>query len=130
LDQRKETGYGHVGLDLHKKRTEVAVMDEQDDVIDRCELKHDDTTAGEYLSNIGRAGIATAEETRNWYWLNELLEECGLAVKLAHPQKAKLTPRPGSRRTGLMPGRWSISSGPAFCRRHTFRPGQSATAAS
>jgi transposase len=66
-------------------------MDEQDNVIDRCELEHDDTTAaGEYVSNIGRAGIATVEATRNWYWLNELLEECGLAVKLAHPQKARL----------------------------------------
>jgi methenyltetrahydromethanopterin cyclohydrolase len=52
----------------------LAVMDEPGNVIDRCELEHDDTTeAGEYFSNIGRAGIATVAATRNWYWLNDCL---------------------------------------------------------
>jgi transposase len=81
----------HVGLDLHKKRTEVAVLDDSGQVVDRCKLEHGDKTEmSEYFRAIGRDGIATIEATRNWYWEVELLEECGLAVKLANPQKVRL----------------------------------------
>lgn len=81
----------HVGLDLHKKRTEMAVLDENGQVVDRGELEHGDKAEmGEYFRSIGRDGIATLEATRNWYWMVELLEECGLSVKLASPLKVRL----------------------------------------
>jgi transposase len=32
----------------------------------------------------------TIEAVRNWYWLYELLEELGVAVKLVHPRKVRL----------------------------------------
>jgi transposase len=95
------------------------MLNENGNVVDRCELWHDDTTEmSECFRTIGRDGIAAVEATRNWYWMVELLEECGLAAKLAHPQKVRLIAEPGVKtdkvdaktlahleRTGFLPGR-------------------------
>jgi transposase len=81
----------HAGVDLHKNRTAVAVLDDNGNVVNRCEIEHNDMAEMiEYFRAIGRDGIATVEATRNWYWMIELLEECGLTVKLAHPQRVRL----------------------------------------
>lgn len=81
----------HIGLDMHKRQTAVAVLDDAGAVLERRTLGHDDPASlRAYFAGFGGDAVATVEATRSWYWFVELLEEVGLRVKLAHPLKVRL----------------------------------------
>ncbi|MDD3642096.1 MAG: IS110 family transposase [Candidatus Krumholzibacteria bacterium] len=80
----------HVGLDMHKKFSEVAVVKSDGRIIDRRRLIHADKKGiHDYFSDLPGPVTVTMESTRNWYWLYELLEEYA-EVKLANPRKVRL----------------------------------------
>jgi transposase len=81
----------HVGLDLHKHFSTVATMDDDGNVRQEDKLYHDDRTRlREFFSDVAGKAVVSVEATRNWYWLYELLEELGVAVKLANARKVRL----------------------------------------
>jgi transposase len=81
----------HVGLDLHKKYSTVAVMDDDGNIQLEDTLYHDDRPRLiEFFSRLAGKAVVTVEATRDWYWLYELLEELGVTVKLAHARKVRL----------------------------------------
>jgi len=76
---------------MHKRFSELAVLDDAGAVLDRCKLHHDNPQGmTEYFDSFGGAGTVTVEATRGWYWLTDMVESRGLAVKLAHPAKVRL----------------------------------------
>ena len=80
----------HVGVDMHKKFSEVAVMTSDGKLLDRRRLIHaDKQSIHDYFSQLPAPVTVTMESTRNWYWLYELLEEYA-EVKLANPRKVRL----------------------------------------
>ena len=80
----------HVGLDTHKKFSEVAVMESDRRLLDRRRLLHADKQGiRDYFSQPPAPVTVTMESTRTWYWLYELLEEYA-DVKLANPRKVRL----------------------------------------
>jgi transposase len=80
----------HVGLDMHKKFSEVAVMESDGRIVDRRRLLHaDKQSIHDYFSQLPAPVTVTMESTRTWYWLYELLEEYA-EVKLANPRKVRL----------------------------------------
>jgi len=84
----------HVGLDMHKQFSELAVLDDDRNVVDRQRLYHQNRQELEqYFTRLPRPATVTLEATRNWYWLYELLEAAGLTVKLAHPPEVRLIAR-------------------------------------
>ncbi len=81
----------HVGLDLHKRYSTVAVMDDDGNIQLEDTLYHDDRPRLiEFFSKLAGKAVVTVEATRDWYWLYELLEELGVTVKLAHARKVRL----------------------------------------
>jgi transposase len=81
----------HVGIDMHKYFSEVAVLDDPGKVIERCKLMHDNRQSMiRFFAKYGKNAIATLEATRNWYWLYELLESVKVRSKLAHPLKVRV----------------------------------------
>jgi transposase len=81
----------HVGIDMHKRFSETAVLDDAGKVLDRVTLFHDNRERMiDFFSNLGPDTVATVEATRSWYWLYELLEAQKIAVKLAHPLKVRI----------------------------------------
>jgi transposase len=81
----------HVGLDLHKRFSTTATMDESGSILHEDKLYHDDRgRLTEFFGHLAGKAVVTVEATRNWYWLYELLEEQGVAVKLAHARKVRL----------------------------------------
>jgi transposase len=81
----------HIGIDMHKRFSEVAVLDDAGKVIARQTLHHDNRERMiDFFAKFGPDATATVEATRNWYWLYELLESQKLAVKLAHPLKVRV----------------------------------------
>ena len=81
----------HIGIDMHKRFSEVAVVDDAGKLITRQKLNHDyQDQMREFFTGLGPDTVATVEATRNWYWLYELLEGAGIPVKLAHPLKVRV----------------------------------------
>ena len=81
----------HIGLDMHKHFSEVAVLDDAGKVEGRKTLRHNDRAdMVEYFRPMGGMAVVALEATRNWYWLYEFLEELNIEVKLAHPRKVRL----------------------------------------
>lgn len=81
----------HVGVDMHKRFSKLAVLDDDRVVLDECRLDHRDRAGmQQYFRQLARPATVTVEATRSWYWFFELLEAEDLPVKLAHPLKVRL----------------------------------------
>lgn len=80
----------HVGLDVHKKFCQVTVMDDVGKILDKRRLLSDKDELKEYCSQIPQPACLTLEAGRSWYWINDLMEDIGLEVKLSHPKKTRL----------------------------------------
>jgi transposase len=81
----------HIGIDMHKRFSEIAVLDDAGVVVIRQKLTHDYREQMiAFFAQFGLGAIATVEATRNWYWLYELLENQHLPVKLAHPLRVRI----------------------------------------
>jgi len=81
----------HIGLDLHKRFSTIAAMDDDGNVRLEDKLYHDDRARlTEFFSGVAGKAVVTVEATRNWYWLYEHLEELGVTVKLANARKVRL----------------------------------------
>jgi len=80
----------YVGVDQHKRFSQVAVMDERGKVMDERRLYHDDPgKLRNYFRRWGD-GIAVLEATRNWDWLYDLLEGQFKAVKMSNPGRTRI----------------------------------------
>ena len=79
----------YVGMDVHRKRSQVALVDEHGGQLLNRNLAND---SAELTSILGRleAGTPVAfEAAYGWGWLAELLEELGLEPHLVHPSRCK-----------------------------------------
>jgi transposase len=79
----------YVGMDIHRKRSQVAILTEQgEEVLNR----NVSSLPGEIAAVLGPLSPGTKvafEATRGWGWLAELLEELQLEAHLAHPKGCK-----------------------------------------
>ena len=81
----------HVGIDAHKKYSQVCVETQEGESMGERRLYHDDKQGMRtYFSALPGPKTAVLEATRNWYWIYDLLEECFDEVKLSHPAKTRL----------------------------------------
>jgi transposase len=79
----------YVGMDVHRKRSQVALVDEHGGQLLNRNLPND---SAELTSILGRleAGTPVAfEAAYGWGWLAELLEELELEPHLVHPSRGK-----------------------------------------
>lgn len=73
-----------VGVDLHRRRSQIAIIDEDGELaLSRRIVNHPDTFR-ELLGDPDGTHVAL-EATYGWEWLAELLQEAGDDVHLAHP---------------------------------------------
>lgn len=81
----------YIGMDIHKNYSSVAVTDERGDLVDRCRIdhRHREELVG-YFNRFPSKTQVVMEATCGWGWLSELLQDLGLAVKLANPSKVKI----------------------------------------
>ena len=83
-----------VGVDLHRRRSQIAVIDGRGELALSRRIVNDRETFLERLGDPEGAHIVL-EATDGWEWLAELLEEAGYGVHLAHPLRTRGSPRRG-----------------------------------
>jgi transposase len=81
----------YVGMDIHKRFSQVAVLDESGEVLDQRRLNH--TSSEEltkYFNQFPKDTQVIMEPTCGWNWLSDQIFDLGLEVVLAHPLKVRL----------------------------------------
>jgi transposase len=77
----------YVGLDVHRKRTQVAVLDAGGTQLSNCRVVNEELGAA--LSQIPPGSKVAFEAAYGWGWLTDLADELGLEAHMAHPLKCK-----------------------------------------
>lgn len=78
----------YVGMDYHKRYSQVTVMESQGKVVDRVKMANDPEVLKKYFRGIGPCEVAL-EAGRNWGMMYDILEEIVEEVHLAHPLKVR-----------------------------------------
>ena len=81
----------YVGMDIHKRFSQVAILDESGEVLGQRRLTH--TPAEEltnYFSQFPKDTQVIMEPTCGWNWLSDRISDLGLEVVLDHPLKVRL----------------------------------------
>src|SRR3954453_336626 len=79
----------YVGIDLHRKRSQVAALEGQGRQLLSRRIVNDPQTFLELLQGLGDQPAIALEATYGWEWLAELLEDAGYELHLAHPLRTK-----------------------------------------
>jgi len=80
----------YLGIDQHKRFSQVAVLDESGKRVHQARWSHDAPERIRADVRRFRPAVAALEATRNWDWLFELLEEEVEHVVLSHPARTRL----------------------------------------
>src|SRR5215208_8528449 len=78
-----------VGIDLHRSRSHVAVIDEHGELSHSRRIANDPDTFLELLGGLSGETQIAVEATYGWERLAELLEDAGYELHLAHPLRTK-----------------------------------------
>jgi transposase len=79
----------YVGLDVHRRRTQVAVVDEGGHELFNRNVANNPEKLAEVLVGAEPGTPVAFEACYGWAWLAELLEDLGLETHLAHPAACK-----------------------------------------
>jgi transposase len=79
----------YVGIDLHRKRSHVAVVDERGRQLLSRRMINDPERFRELFSELGEEAQFALEATYGWEWLAEVLDGEGRELHLAHPLRTK-----------------------------------------
>jgi len=77
-----------VGIDLHRRRSQIAIIDEQGELTLSRRVVNDPDTFRELLGDPDGTHVAL-EATYGWEWLADVLQEAGYEVHLAHPLRVR-----------------------------------------
>lgn len=79
----------YVGMDVHRKRTQVAVIDERGEELSNRNFRNDPAELGPVLMTLEPGTPVVFEAAYGWGWLAELLDEFGMETHLAHAKGCK-----------------------------------------
>ena len=112
----------YVGMDVHRKRSQIAIVDAAGEEQRNRNVPNDPTELVPILGGLPPGTPVAFEAAYGWGWLVELLEELELEPHLVHPSRCKAIASPGSRTTRWTLVRWRSCCGPICCRRPGSRP--------
>jgi len=81
----------HIGVDLHKRFSQVAVIDGKGEEIENKRLENNAFEVSEYFSSFPKETPVSFESTIGYEWLADTLAENGFTnLHMAHPYKVRL----------------------------------------
>lgn len=78
-----------VGIDLHRSRSHVAVLDDEGTQLLSRRVANDPAIFLELLAEIDGESKIALEATYGWEWLADVLHDAGYELHLAHPLRTK-----------------------------------------
>lgn len=78
-----------LGVDYHKKFSQVAVMDERGEPLFNQRLPNEKIAFERLLGQLDQPCQGVVEASRTWGVMYDMLEDLGVDMKLAHPTKVK-----------------------------------------
>jgi transposase len=78
-----------VGIDLHRDRSHVAVIDAEGELSVSRRIVNSRETFLELLDGLEGESRIAVEATYGWEWLAELLEDAGYEIHLSHPLRTR-----------------------------------------
>jgi transposase len=79
----------YVGMDVHRKRSQVAVLDARGTQLLNRNLPNDPAELVPVLGKLNTGTPVAFEAAYGWGWLADLLDELGLEPHLVHPTRCK-----------------------------------------
>jgi transposase len=79
----------YVGMDVHRKRTQVAVINEKGEEVSNRNFPNDPGELAPMLMALESGTAVAFEAAYGWGWLAELLDDLGLETHLAHAKGCK-----------------------------------------
>ena len=79
----------YVGIDLHRKRSQIAVLDRDGAEVLSRRIVNEPEIFLSLLHELGDDAQVALEAPYGWEWLADLLEEAGYELHLAHPLRTK-----------------------------------------
>jgi transposase len=79
----------YVGMDVHRKRSQVALLDERGAQLANRNLPNDPAELVRILGRLAPGTPVAFEAAYGWGWLADLLEELDLEPHLVHPGRCK-----------------------------------------
>jgi transposase len=78
----------YVGMDVHRKRSQVALLDEGGAQLANRNLPNDPAELTALLGRLEPGTPVAFEAAYGWGWLADLLDELGLEPHLVHPNRS------------------------------------------
>ena len=75
----------YVGIDLHRQRSVVVVMDEAGNRVSWSRIDNTAVNLAREIAAAGDGAQVAMEACWGWYWAAEVIAECGARLHLAHP---------------------------------------------
>jgi len=79
----------YVGIDLHRKRSQIAALDEEGAELLSRRVVNEPEVLKAILAELGGELQVALEATYGWEWLADLLEQEGHELHLSHPLRTK-----------------------------------------
>ncbi|HKR99490.1 MAG TPA: transposase, partial [Candidatus Dormibacteraeota bacterium] len=107
----------YVGIDLHRKRSHVAAVDERGVQVLSRRIVNDPDVFEEVIAELGEEATFALEATYGWEWLAQLLEDRGCELHLAHPLRTKAIASARVKTDTSTRARWRTCCAPTCCPR-------------
>lgn len=85
----------YVGIDLHRRTSPVAALDEEGLELLSRRVTNDPEALRALFADLGGDAKVALEAAFGWEWLADLLEGEGIELHLAHPRHTKAIAAPG-----------------------------------
>ena len=80
----------YIGLDHHRKFTQVAVVDERDAMVLECKMPNTPEAVKTMLSRLKGPLQAVVEAGPSWGWIFDIFQKCGVNIVLANPMQVRV----------------------------------------
>jgi Transposase len=119
----------YVGMDVHRKRSQVAVVDQAGAVQRNRNVPNDPAELSTVLGALPAGTPVAFEAAYGWGWLVELLEGLELEPRLVHPSRCKAIASARLKNDKVDAQPWRSCSAAICCLRRGSLPSRSVTCA-
>src|SRR5215470_2769929 len=110
----------HVGVDLDKRNSQIAILTEDGELVQQ-RIANDAVELEKFFAQLPPQSPIPIEASGTWWWLVDLREHLGHRPVLSHPSRRRPSPPLASRTTASTPSGGRSCAGATCCPPSGFR---------